>query len=61
MGEDETAPADQHDQVRRQRFGRLPGRVLPYDTEESVDTRTVQDRPASAMNSNQVAALFDGA
>ncbi|MCO8269371.1 hypothetical protein M1L60_02065 [Actinoplanes sp. TRM 88003] len=52
---------DQERAARRTRFGRLPERVLPTDLDETVDTRTVQDRPATAMNPSQVAALFDGA
>ena len=54
-------PDERDREARQKRFGSLPARVLPSDTAESTDTRNIQDRPASAMNPNQVAALFDGA
>ncbi len=61
MESDEASPVDEVGRERRERFGRLPARVRPSDTEESVDTRGVPERPAAAMNRNQVVALFDGA
>ncbi|MBM2614066.1 hypothetical protein JIG36_00665 [Actinoplanes sp. LDG1-06] len=48
---------DEEKRARQERFGRLPARVLP---QESVDVRTVPERPASAMSAAQTEALLGG-
>ncbi len=60
MGKDDNLTTSDLEQERRERFGRLPARVLPSDTAETVDTRTVQDRPSDAMSPVQVAAITGG-
>ncbi len=56
----ETQRAADPDRERRERFGRLPARVLPDDSVESVDTRSAPGRPDSAMSEAQAFALGAG-
>lgn len=60
MATDERSTPQDEARARHERFGRLPARVRPADTDESVDTRNLQDRPASALSPDQVVALTAG-
>jgi hypothetical protein len=56
----ESQPVSDPDRERRERFARLPARVLPDESVESVDTRRAPGRPDSAVSEAQAFVIGAG-